>query len=49
MAARAGEALAQYDAGNSSALAVDVSGGNVNMPRITRGVYIGATGIAGGF
>jgi hypothetical protein len=44
MVARAGEALAQYDASISSALAVDVSGGDVNMPRLTRGVYIGASG-----
>lgn len=44
MAPRPGEALAQYDAGISSAAAVDPSGGDVNLTRTTRGIYIGGSG-----
>jgi hypothetical protein len=41
MAPRAGEALGQYDAGISSAMTPTV---DVVLNRITRGVYVGASG-----
>lgn len=44
MAAKSGEALAQYDASISSAAAVDVSSTDATLGRITRGIYIGASG-----
>lgn len=44
MASRAGEAIAQYNAGISSAQAVDVSAADVTLSRITRGIYVGASG-----
>lgn len=44
MAARPGEALQNYDAGISSAAALDVSVTDVTLNRITRGIYIGTSG-----
>ncbi len=44
MAARPGEAINDYTAGIKSAAAVDVSGGNVALTRVTRGVYVGVAG-----
>lgn len=41
MAARAGEALNNYDAGISSAVAV---AGDTTFARITRGLYVGVSG-----
>lgn len=44
MAAKPGESIQQYDAGIKSAAAVDPSGGDVVLTRVTRGVYIGGSG-----
>jgi hypothetical protein len=44
MAARAAESMQDNTAGIKSAAAVDVSGGNITLSRITRGIYIGASG-----
>lgn len=41
MAARAGEVIGQYDAGISSAATPTL---DANLPRVTRGVYVGASG-----
>lgn len=41
MVARAGEAIAQYDASISSAATPTL---DATLPRITRGVYVGASG-----
>ncbi len=43
MAARAGEAIGNYDAGISSAQAITM-GADVVLVRITRGIYIGGSG-----
>lgn len=45
MAARAGEANPSYDAGVSSALNVGTLSVDVNLPRISRGIYVGVSGV----
>ncbi len=44
MAARPNEALQSDTASIKSAAAIDYSGGNVALPNLTRGLYVGVTG-----
>lgn len=44
MAAKPGEALNQYDASISSAVAIDISAADATLTRNTRGLYVGVTG-----
>lgn len=44
MAARANEALNQYDASISSAAVIDISSTDATLNRITRGLYVGVAG-----
>lgn len=44
MAAKPNESIQQYDAGIKSAVAVDPSGGDITLARVTRGIYIGGAG-----